>query len=507
MHPRVRAALLVAAAASFLNPYMVSALTVALPAVGREFHTDAATLSWITTAYLLASVVCFVPFGRLADLYGRRRLFTIGVVWFVLASVACALAPSTAVLLVCRVLQGVASAMIFSNGVAMLTAVAPPELRGRLLGVTVACVYTGLSLGPIIGGVLTQVFGWRSVFLGTVPLGFATFVLAAWYLPGGADAPRAETGAAERADGIDAVSVALYAAMFIGFAIGLSLVPAPPSPWLIAAGLAAGAAFAFRSLRVRSPVLDVRLFQTNRVFTLSSLAALLNYAAGSPSAFLVSLSLQYLKGMTPVHAGAVLIAQPATQAVISPAAGWLSERIEPRTVASIGMAMTAGGLAALAAAPPGAPVSYVAAALIVMGAGFGLFSSPNTNAIMSSVPPRIYGVAAGVTSTVRIAGQLLSFAAITMIFNAFLGSAPVTAENLLRFRAAARLGFAVFAAACATGVLASLARGNVHAGTGPPTSAPVRMIESPAPLVLSSQGPRPRSRPPGGAFRKEPTDA
>ncbi|HKX18011.1 MAG TPA: MFS transporter [bacterium] len=493
MHPRVRAALLVAAAASFLNPYMVSALTVALPAVGREFHADAATLSWITTAYLLASVVCFVPFGRLADLYGRRRLFTIGVVLFVLASVACALAPSTAVLLACRVFQGVSSAMIFSNGVAMLTAVAPPALRGRLLGVTVACVYIGLSLGPVIGGVLTQVFGWRSVFLGTVPLGFATFVLAVWFLPGDADGLRgtADTGSTARAGGIDPLSVALYAAMFAGFAIGLSTVPAPASPWLIAAGLAAGAWFASRSLRVRTPVLDVRLFQTNRVFTLSSLAALLNYAAGSPSAFLVSLSLQYVRGMTPAHAGVVLIAQPATQAVVSPAAGWLSERIEPRVVASVGMAMTAAGLAALAAAPPSAPVSYVAAALVVMGAGFGLFSSPNTNAIMSSVPPSMYGVAAGVTSTVRIAGQLLSFAAITMIFNAFLGAAPVTAANLFHFRAAARLGFAVFAAACATGVLASLARGNVHAG--PLAPAPARPSESSAPLH--------------GALRGEPTDA
>lgn len=493
MHPQVRAALLVAAAASFLNPYMVSALTVALPAVGREFHADAATLSWITTAYLLASVVCFVPFGRLADLYGRRRLFTSGVVLFVLASVACALSPSAAVLLVCRVFQGISSAMIFSNGVAMLTAVAPPALRGRLLGVTVACVYIGLSLGPVIGGALTQVFGWRSVFLGTVPLGFATFVLAAWFLPADAEGSRgtADTGSTARPSGIDPLSVALYAAMFAGFAIGLSTVPAPASPWLIAAGLGAGAWFASRSLRVRTPVLDVRLFQTNRVFTLSSLAALLNYAAGSPSAFLVSLSLQYVRGMTPAHAGAVLIAQPATQAVVSPAAGWLSERIEPRVVASVGMAMTAAGLAALAGAPPSAPVSYVAGALVVMGAGFGLFSSPNTNAIMSSVEPSMYGVAAGVTSTVRIAGQLLSFAAITMIFNAFLGAAPVTAANLFRFRAAARLGFAVFAAACATGVLASLARGNVHAG--PPALAPAGPTDSPAPLHC--------------ALRREPTDA
>ena len=126
-----------------------------------------------------------------------------------------------------------------------------------------------------------------------------------------------------------------------------------------------------------------------------------------------------------------------------------------------------------------------------MGAGFGLFSSPNTNAIMSSVPPSMYGVAAGVTSTVRIAGQLLSFAAITMIFNAFLGAAPVTAANLFHFRAAARLGFAVFAAACATGVLASLARGNVHAG--PPPAAPAGSPESSAPLH--------------SALRREPTDA
>ena len=458
MNPQIRAALLVAAAASFLNPYMVSALTVALPAVGREFHADAATLSWLTTAYLLASVICFVPLGRVADLYGRRRVFTIGVVLFVLSSVLCALAPSAAVLLVCRVFQGVASAMIFSNGVAMLTAVCPPALRGRLLGITVACVYVGLSLGPVIGGVLTQIFGWRSVFLGTVPLGLVTFWLA-WYMPGDADARHPEQG-------IDGPGLVLYAAMFAALAIGLSTVPAPVSGWLIAAGLGAGMLFAHRSSRVRSPVLDVRLFQTNRVFAFSSVAALLNYAAGSPSAFLVSLYLQYVKGMTPAHAGAVLIAQPAMQAIVSPAAGWLSERLEPRVVASAGMAMTAAGLAALAGTQPSGSTSYILGALVVMGAGFGLFSSPNTNAIMSSVPAGAYGVAAGVTSTVRIAGQLLSFAALTVIFNAFLGAAPVSAANMDHFRAAARWGFTVFAAACGTGVLASLARGNVYTDAG-----------------------------------------
>ena len=473
MNSPVRTALVVAAASSFLNPYMVSALTVALPAIGREFHADAAALSWLTTSYLLATVISLVPLGRVADLYGRRLMFTIGVGLFVLSSMLCALAPSVAVLLACRIFQGVSSAMIFSNGVAMLTAVAPPALRGRLLGVTVACVYTGLSLGPVIGGVLTQVFGWRAVFLGTVPLGLVNLWLAAWHLPRDVPPPRSDvplpgaaTGAARRGgEGIDAAGAVLYAAMFAAFVIGLSTVPARASGWLIAAGLGAGVAFAYRSAHVRSPVLDVRLFQTNRVFAMSTLAALLNYAAGSPSAFLLSLYLQYVRGMTPAHAGAVLIAQPAMQAIVSPAAGWLSERIEPRVVASIGMAMTAAGLAALAAIAatrPAGPASYILGALVVMGAGFGLFSSPNTNAIMSSVPESAYGVAAGVTSTVRIAGQLLSLAALTVIFNAFLGPIPVGAANLDRFRAAARVGFAVFAAACGTGVLASLARGNVY---------------------------------------------
>jgi MFS family permease len=477
MTAQVRAALLVASAASFLNPYMVGSLTVALPVLGREFHADATVLSWLTTAYLLATVVALVPLARLADLYGRRRLFTIGVALYMISSVLCALAPSAAVLLACRVLQGAASAMIFSNGVAMLTAVAPAALRGRLLGITVACVYTGSSLGPVIGGVLTQLFGWRSVFLGTLPIGLAVIWLSGAFLPrdagDGASPPADEHPSAPRgaAEGMDVPGAVLYAAMFAAFVTGLSSVPGRGSAWLLAAGLAAGAAFVYRSAHVRSPVLDVRLFRTNRVFTFSSLAALLNYAAGSPSAFLLSLYLQYVRGMTPAHAGAVLIAQPAMQAVVSPAAGWLSEHIEPRIVASIGMAMTAAGLGALAAARAGGPASYIVGALLVMGAGFGLFSSPNTNAIMSSVPPSAYGVAAGVTSTVRIAGQLLSLAVLTIIFNAFLGAAPVSAANLDRFRAAARFGFGVFAAACGTGVLASLARGTVHAAGGLPNAA------------------------------------
>jgi multidrug resistance protein len=165
--------------ASLLTPFLGSSVNVALPAIGTSLHMDPVQLSWVATAFLVTSAVCLIPFGRLADMVGRRRVFLAGMTVFVLAAVGCALAGSAAVLIGCRVLQGVGAAMIFSTGLAILTSVYPPEERGRVIGLNTAAVYLGLSIGPVAGGFLTQHWGWRSVFLACVPFGLAT-LLVAW---------------------------------------------------------------------------------------------------------------------------------------------------------------------------------------------------------------------------------------------------------------------------------------------------------------------------------------
>ena len=176
------AVLLVATLASFLTPFMGSSVNIALPSIGRHFGMDAVSLSWVATAYLLAAAVFLVPFGKLADIYGRKRVFTLGMMVYTVASLFLALSPSAAMLIAFRVVQGIGSAMIFGTAVAMLTSVFSPQERGRALGVNVAAVYLGLSLGPFLGGLLTEHFGWRSVFWFNVPLGLLIIAAVFWKL-------------------------------------------------------------------------------------------------------------------------------------------------------------------------------------------------------------------------------------------------------------------------------------------------------------------------------------
>ena len=172
-----RSALLIATFSSFLTPFMVSSINIALPAIGSEFQMSAVLMSWVPTSYILAAAMFLVPFGRLADIHGRKRVFAYGMWIFTLSSLALAFSPSAAVLITLRVLQGFGSAMIFGTGMAILTSVFPAAERGRVLGINVAAVYLGLSLGPVFGGFLTHQFGWRSIFLVNVPLGLFVIYL------------------------------------------------------------------------------------------------------------------------------------------------------------------------------------------------------------------------------------------------------------------------------------------------------------------------------------------
>jgi MFS family permease len=201
--------------------------------------------------------------------------------------------------------------------------------------------------------------------------------------------------------------------------------------------------------------------------TFSSLAALINYSATFAVGFLLSLYLQYAKGLSPQAAGAILVAQPVMMMLLSPLAGRLSDRVEPRIVASAGMGLTALGLFSLIFLTAQTPVAYLAIALLVIGTGLGLFASPNTNAVMSSSKKQYLGVVSATLGTMRLTGQMLSVGISLLILSFHLGHARITRETVPLFMKSQTVAFAVFAALCALGVLASLFRGNVRSGEGP----------------------------------------
>ncbi len=449
-----RAALVAATLASFLTPFMDSATNVALPAISQEFAMDAVSLTWIRTAYLLAAAMFLVPFGRLADIHGRKRIFTYGTAVFTFAAFLIGLSTSGTMLISTRVMQGFGSAMIFGTGVAILTSVFPPGERGRVLGINVAAVYLGLSLGPSIGGSLTQQLGWRSIFFVTVPLGLIVIGFVLWRLKG--------EWAEARGEHFDLSGSVIYAMALVALMIGVSRLPAVLGIGLIAIGVLGLAAFAAWEVRVQYPVLNISLLTTNRTFALSNLAALINYGATAAVAFLLSLYLQYIKGLTPQGAGLVLVAQPIMQAALSPLAGRLSDGVEPRIVASLGMALTATGLFLLVLVSPATPLWAIVVRLALLGFGFALFSSPNMNAIMGAVPKRFYGVASGTLGTMRLMGQMFSQGIVLLLFVLYIGRVEITPEYYPLFMTGFKVAFAIFTALCVGGIFASLGRGKVR---------------------------------------------
>jgi len=444
---------------SFIAPYMATSINIALPAIGREYRLNALTLGWVTTAYLLAAAVTLVPLGRIADLHGRKRVFLGSLGLFTVTAALCTRATSAPLLIAFRALQGIGGGTIFGMSSAIIVSIFPQAERGRVLGTIIACVYASQSVSPLLGGLLTEYFGWRSIFMTTVPLGAVTIVLTLWRLKGEWVSPRGGR--------FDVLGSCLYGVMLAGVMYGLTVLPGSFGVVLVMLGLVGAAAFVRRESTAADPILNVRLFLENRVFALSNLAALLNYSATYATAFLLSLYLQFVRGFSADRAGLILLTQATLQAASSPFAGRLSDRVEPRGPASAGMALTAVGLFLLATIHDATGALFIVVSLLIVGLGFGLFSSPNTNAVMSSVGPEIYGVASNTLSTMRLVGQMLSMGIVTMILNAYLGRMAVTPELHAPFLAATRTAFEVFGVLCTIGLLASLVRGGLHVPAPP----------------------------------------
>jgi EmrB/QacA subfamily drug resistance transporter len=449
-----RTALAVTTAASFLTPFAATSINIALPSIGRDLAMNAILLSWVPTAYLLSAAMFLLPCGRIADIYGRKKVFFYGIAVFTLGAFLSGLAQSPGGLIFFRILQGFGSSMIFGTAVAIVTSIFDEGERGKALGISVASVYLGQALGPFIGGFLTEHLGWRSIFLAIVPLGVILLVLIFTVLK--------QEWAGARGERFDWVGSFIYSLTLIAIMSGFSLLPRITGGLIIALGGCGLLAFILWELQEKSPVLNINLFRRNRVFAFSNLAALVNFSATFAVSFLLSLFLQYIKGYSPVHAGSILIFQPATQAIFSPFAGRLSDRIEPRILSSIGMGFTSAGLLLLVFLKEETGLSYIIPCLLLLGLGIALFSPPNTNAIMSSVEKKFYGVASGTTATMRVIGQMLSMGIATLIFALYIGPVQIDAASHSLFLESLEAAFAVFAVLSFGGIFASLARGRLR---------------------------------------------
>ena len=455
-----KSVLLVATFAAFLTPFLGSAVNLALPSIGKDLNADAIGLGWVISSFILSSAIFLLPFGRLADIIGRKKIFSLGILLFTISTFLIIFTGSITSLIILRIFQGLSSAMIFGTSLAIITSVFQPGERGRAMGINITAVYLGLSCGPIIGGFLTQYLGWRSIFAFLVPFGIISLILikkkikTEW-----ADA------AGEKFDWRGSV---IYGIALSAFMYGFSKLPSSFGWICIIIGVSMAVIFLIFEKNISTPVFDVRLILRNRVFAFSGMAALIHYSATSATGFFISLYLQYLKGLDARTAGLIMISQPIAMTLLSPLAGKLSDKRNPGVIASIGMGLTASGLILLCFITMTTPNYLIVLLLMMMGIGFGLFSSPNSNAIMSSVEKKHLGVASGVVGTMRMIGQMMSMGIAMMLLSLFIGKQTINPATYPGLISAMKTGFLIFSVLSIFGIFASLAR-NKKLGSKSPT--------------------------------------
>jgi EmrB/QacA subfamily drug resistance transporter len=445
-----RSVLLVATFAAFLTPFLGSAINLALPAIGKDLQASAIGLGWVASSFILSSAIFLLPFGRLADIIGRKKIFSTGIMLFTISTFLIVFSRNMTHLILFRIFQGISGAMIFGTSLAIITSVFPPGERGKAMGINITAVYIGLSSGPIIGGLLTQYFGWRSIFIFLVPFGLVSLILIYKKI-------RTEWAEA-KGERFDWKGSLIYGISLASFMYGFSRLPEAAGWIFLGSGIILGVLFLLFEKELSNPVFDIRLMLRNRVFAFSGLAALIHYSATSATGFFISLYLQYLKGLDARSAGFIMISQPIAMALLSPIAGKLSDKRNPGVIASIGMGLTSTGLIMLCFVTSDTPFYLIIPLLIIMGVGFGFFSSPNSNAIMSSVEKRHLGVASGVVGTMRMIGQMMSLGIAMMLLAIYIGRQPINPSTYPGLIASMRTGFFIFSILCVLGIFASLAR-------------------------------------------------
>ncbi len=405
---------------SCLSPLSVAAVNVAIPSLASALQANAVLVSWLPTVFLLSNVALMLPFSKLADNYGRKRIYAIGLATNASASLGAFLSPSIEWILFFRLIQGAGSAMIFGTGMAIITSVFHARERGLPLGLNTASVYIGLTIAPALGGLVTQSFGWRAVFL--LPVPFALMLLAVIYLFLRTDWRR------DQHSSFDWVGAVIFAAWTVVLVIGLTRLPSWQGVVMLIIAAMLLLTFIRQQSRSPEPLIRVQLFTESRLYSFSLASASLMYAATFPLNFLLSLYLQYIRGLSPLESGQVLLVQAFTMAMLAPFAGKFSDHVQPRIISTLGCISVAAGFMMLSQLSFNTDTFYVSASLVFVGMGFGLFSAPNHNAIMSSVPADDVGVAAATISLSRVSGNLIGISLINLLVHLMLGDNQITAE-------------------------------------------------------------------------------
>ncbi len=402
----------------------MAAVNVAIPNLATDLQANASKVAWLPTIYLLSNVAFMLPAGKLADIYGRKRVYSLGLICTALSALFCGFANSIDEVLVWRFIQGIAGAMIFGTGIAIVTSVTPTHRRGRALGIVAASVYVGLTIAPAIGGWLTQHWGWRAVFFFQVPLLLVLSLYIRLRLIG-----EWKSHLPARFDAVGSAIFMLFASSLVyGLSQGFSLT----GGLFLGIAVISLLAFIVHQKQHATPLIRIQLFVESRIFSLSLLTSFFMYGSNFAIVFLMSLYLQYVRGMSPAEAGQILLLQALAMALVAPLAGRLADKFEAKILATLGCVIVGIGFVLLSQLDTKTNSVVIGVALLAVGIGFGLFSTPNNNAIMGSVDEHEVGVASSSMNLSRTIGNLFGMSVVNLIIHAQMGDqamadAPVEA--------------------------------------------------------------------------------
>ncbi len=437
---------------SFITTFMGSALNLSVPALEKEFHVSAGTVSWVITIYMLTCASFAVPFGRLGDRVERRRILYMGILIFSISSAAAVFSAGIGFFLAARIMQGIGASMIFSTNIAILVGAFDEDMRGKVLGYSTCATYVGLSAGPVAGGILNYNFGWRSVFIATAIVSAVAFCVAFFRLPY-SKKTEFERKPADLAGNI------LFVISVILLMYGISsLRQGRVSLFILGSGIASFIVFIYRESKARNPLVDLKIFRDNPSFLLLNLAAMINYGANFVMSYMLSVYLQIIKGMTSQLAGVILVTNTAVMAVLSPYMGKLSDRLSPSKLSALGMSLCAASLFIFSGLTQDTSTVKIIFTLALSGAGLALFSAPNTNAVMSCVKKEDYGVASSILSTMRSMGHSSAMALATAIIGLYMGTESMTSAQPDSIMTTVHVIFSLFAALCILGIFMAIRR-------------------------------------------------
>lgn len=430
---------MISAGGSFLAPFMVSALIVAIPTIGKEFNMDAVSMSWLANVFFLAASMFMIPFGRFADIYGVKKIFSIGISIYFASGILAALAPTAMVLIAARFMTGLGAAMVFGTSFALLSLSLSERERGEALGINIASNLTGFALGFFLGGLLTQYLNWRFIYLFTIPISASVIALIRLKLPGEC--------AFSRGQKFDVLGSSMIIALLFLIIRGISELPAIRGSILIIGGILMLLLLVLQQSRINSPVIDLRLFR-NRCFSFSNAAIMIYTTSTLAVVFLFSFYLQYIKGFDTRSAGLILLASTLTMAALVVYAGRLSDRMNLYHLASIGVAISLAGLLPMTTISPSTPLFLALTEMILVSAGGAFFYPPLVKIILGTIHRDSYGVGSSLAETMRLIGNASSLALVTIGFNLYLGRKDITPDNYTSFLQSMNLILVVFSILC-----------------------------------------------------------